>query len=213
MALFGSRRSGKSTATELMQMRIEAALALQQGQIRQQILMGVPGSGLRPAPLDWNDPDGPHKDPHYASSKKAALSDAFDPDFLPGRGATFAYRTGWRSWPVSIEGGIPRLIGAVASYTWPPNKPAVALPEELDGEAQGINAYTEDWMAEQRSAPHEGTATGVIGAWGRVIVHEHGFRAQYAYPLAIEVTGRPRLQRALEKTYGLRMSVEQFEVD
>ena len=55
-------------------------------------------------------------------------------------------------------------------------------------------------------------AYGKVALWGRVIEHEHGYRAQYAYPQSIvvpaSVPNAQNVARALANTYGCEARVE-----
>jgi hypothetical protein len=49
-----------------------------------------------------------------------------------------------------------------------------------------------------------GWAVGEVALWGRVIEHESGFRAQYAYPVALTVTSRrEHTARVVAHAYGI----------
>jgi hypothetical protein len=49
-----------------------------------------------------------------------------------------------------------------------------------------------------------GWAVGEVALWGRVIEHENGFRAQYAYPVALTVTSRrEHTARVVALAYGI----------
>ena len=56
--------------------------------------------------------------------------------------------------------------------------------------------------------PYMGTVAGRVALWGRVIEHDHGYRAQYGYPLALWLAPTPgatsaRTVRALAARYGV----------
>lgn len=72
----------------------------------------------------------------------------------------------------------------------------------------GIHAYSKSVPLEPSAKPY---AAGEVYLWGKVIVHEHGFRAQFAYPKRLYVIdGGPRANKiadALELTYGVPCSV------
>ncbi|MBD0347550.1 MAG: hypothetical protein ICV59_00235 [Thermoleophilia bacterium] len=52
--------------------------------------------------------------------------------------------------------------------------------------------------------PGRPLALGTVSLWGRVLVREHGFRAQYAYPYALELLGGDaEIARALRGLYAV----------
>jgi hypothetical protein len=47
-----------------------------------------------------------------------------------------------------------------------------------------------------------GIALGRVALWGRIVEHELGYRAEYAYPSAIVVVGSEGLTARVKKRYG-----------
>lgn len=132
---------------------------------------------------------------------------------MPGLGYAMAGETlqGWRIWRVlpfeRLDGTRTVRLCAVGTYgipkLWEPRRPIVAVCSSFtsDHEAPwvdhecGIWALKREedarrrmvsWMQTQGGEPL-GWACGQVSLWGRVIEHEHGWRAQYAYPYAITV--------------------------
>ena len=67
------------------------------------------------------------------------------------------------------------------------------------------------------SAQHGKVAIGQVALWGKVIEHERGFRATFAYPIELrldvqaasflEIANCGRLAHRLESAYGVPVSV------
>lgn len=73
---------------------------------------------------------------------------------------------------------------------WPVDEDRVAKCFALRGHEAphrdcncGFSAYYE--LPAEPELPAPDAVWGVIAAWGRVVEHEHGFRAQYARPVAL----------------------------
>lgn len=133
---------------------------------------------------------------------------------------------GWRAWAVN-DGNIYGL-GVGRNQLWAPRQQASAVHldrqfhayisdgSEIEVPCQspcstcGLYAYKSDsWAKEQIGlGQHYGsyggipTVIGTVALWGRIVEHEHGYRAQYAYPTkfvyAIGCDGA-----ALATTYGI----------
>lgn len=104
---------------------------------------------------------------------------------------------GWRAWYIDTAKGGLYLRSVYHEKAWQPKQPVRGNPF-LEGKSgqQGVYAY---------NSPHhlydyiEGTggytvgnhspffAFGTLKMWGTVVKHEHGFRAEYAYPEALYV--------------------------
>jgi hypothetical protein len=122
---------------------------------------------------------------------------------------------GLRAWEVH-EFGSRLLLGSIArAVIWTPDEPMVARcaagwypggdpethPAPGYGCSCGINAYhpfadNAEFVVEEARAPDPGcdgasdwTVYGVISAWGRVEVHEAGFRAEHGRVAAILSSG------------------------
>lgn len=72
----------------------------------------------------------------------------------------------------------------------------------------GIHAYSQNVPLDPSDKPY---AAGEVSLWGKVIVHEHGFRAQYAYPKRLYVidggSRADKIAEALSWTYGVPCEV------
>lgn len=102
---------------------------------------------------------------------------------------------GYRAW--KIGGGMLMSVGT-DDTTWRPGRPMMARcrgwkpPHPYDAippvsrcscGVYAMKAPAPDWPAwSQGDLRH---AFGLVGMWGRVIEHENGYRAQYAYPIAL----------------------------
>ena len=90
----------------------------------------------------------------------------------------------WRVWRVSENG---RLISLHYETVWPFGYPLVASSVPERG-PQGIYAMkSRDDLATQEVSADQ--VIGQVALWGRVIEHVKGYRAQYAYPYKILLTG------------------------
>lgn len=117
--------------------------------------------------------------------------------------------TGYRLWPIYADGSNYWLGSlAVDSTQWMPGFPQVASCEQRGfnlfithdanktphkGCTCGVHAmrHREQLLLYLQAAPASkigrlvGIAAGSIMLWGRVIEHQHGYRAQYGYPHTI----------------------------
>ncbi len=122
-----------------------------------------------------------------------------------------AYRI-WRVLPYQDLDGPPSVrLGSAGTMGvpkfWPAHAPVVAVCSNVKtmhaapwpGHECGLWALRTFEEAEGRVAQFAetsnfegayGWAVGKVALWGRVIEHEHGYRAQYAYPLELTVTSR-----------------------
>jgi hypothetical protein len=127
---------------------------------------------------------------------------------------------GWRVWCVVRRGSELRLGSVIADELWPRGRELVAscraheipsnsvlLGRNRDHRAPertctcGIYAAREPaavWTYLRGRDEHDTVARvlGRVRLWGRVVEHEAGWRAQFAYPLEV-YTGDPELRRAL----------------
>lgn len=110
---------------------------------------------------------------------------------------------GWRAWNLSDDAEGPTLWPAGAgSDAWPRRRPLEARCTRsrlLTGrrgrhEAPAIDCrcgiYAGDSLeviARDRPAWPPATVVGSVSLWGRTVVHEHGWRARYAYPARLRV--------------------------
>jgi hypothetical protein len=145
-------------------------------------------------------------------------------------GPTIGYRL-WRVLPYQDLDGPPsvRLCSAgtmgVPKF-WPARQPVGAVCSDFKtthaapwpSHECGVWALTSLEDAEARVEQFAGTnnfvgslgwAVGEVALWGRVIEHEKGYRAQYAYPGALTVTTRrEHTARALADAYGIPVEWE-----
>lgn len=89
----------------------------------------------------------------------------------------------------ALSGGDPAVLAPQARHAWAragSQAQAWCSARERAGLCDaaavcscGLHAYTAP-----RHWEHDGFVHGVIVAWGRIVVHQQGFRAQYARPVA-----------------------------
>ncbi len=134
------------------------------------------------------------------------------------------YVVGWREWYLLPHPDMPEAklysgynimsttIEGVSGPYWPFRKPleSVCAQSEVSpcnheghqvGHGCGIYAYKNDslWIA---------PCWGKVALWGRIVEHEDGYRAQYAYPLELHVK-EEKLADELRINYGCEVVVEE----
>ena len=125
---------------------------------------------------------------------------------------------GVRTW--KVEGGLLKPANVSSSRfrgdVWVPGRAAEAVCAVLERDdhsgqpAPQVNCTCGLYASKRNHRLHVTLSTGVmvmgqVALWGRVIEHETGFRAQYAYPLTLEhvsVLGERDL-RSLRERYGI----------
>jgi hypothetical protein len=132
---------------------------------------------------------------------------------------------GWRGWAVHRTREGAELLEAIAidfrvTTTWPPLRAWRAECAQARDHDAPDPACVCGWHAcrtlddaveacarilHARDVQARRVAFGPVALWGRVIEHERGWRAQYAYPQALYV-GAPELVSPLAKAY--RVPVE-----
>jgi hypothetical protein len=126
---------------------------------------------------------------------------------------------GWRVWRLCSVREYPRrdrhsavtLQSTYMNTLWPPGQSATACCE-VKRLHHGIHAFATQAQAVEymRAArkPHQ-YVFGEVSLWGRVVVHEHGYRAQCAYPKRIYVPNQYHSDRdivnALRRSYGIEV--------
>ena len=117
--------------------------------------------------------------------------------------------TGFREWQVDVHGCL-LAFGSRTADVWRPESVAVA-----ECRATWAQGCTPGWTphvaptAESRCGLHAHTnlgrsvgagrfhgAIGAVCAWGRIVLHQRGFRAQYARPIGLLATGEELVRRA-----------------
>jgi hypothetical protein len=116
---------------------------------------------------------------------------------------------GWRVWQLGIHprGYRPQLIPAGAGRGWWPARRALEarcyVPREVPTRhfpptvRCTCGVYASDSLTSflKAGAPGRVSVIGQISLWGKVIEHEHGWRAQYAYPSRLRLICAVCLQR------------------
>jgi hypothetical protein len=94
----------------------------------------------------------------------------------------------WRAWTLSGGRRSGYLLRPIAGRAnpWPRRRPARAScwwPQFHDAPDErcrcGLHALTEERALRWTRSP---AVIGTVALWGRVIEHEHGYRARFAYP-------------------------------
>jgi hypothetical protein len=126
---------------------------------------------------------------------------------------------GWRVWSLSSissfhllhdKAGPLVLSSTFMISKWPPGQ-AMAACCGTNVLRHGVHAFlTREQTLEYTSALKPGRYVfGEVSLWGRVIIHEHGYRAAYAYPKRIFVPekfqGGRDLVNELRRSYGVEV--------
>ncbi|MGH7317389.1 MAG: hypothetical protein ACREJS_14125, partial [Candidatus Rokuibacteriota bacterium] len=128
------------------------------------------------------------------------------------RGADrIGFVVGWRAWlPLTLQGG--RLLGStsIAGSIWLPRvqsaagclvDPAGHDRPPVAGCSCGFWAFRSIAQLTLWRSTASTMVFGPVALWGRVLELERGYRAAYAYPLALFVPGSFALARGLEELY------------
>jgi hypothetical protein len=99
---------------------------------------------------------------------------------------------GWRAWSVTERNGEPRLSSLTRREEWEPGSPIGASCTRRRHAAPGrlcscgvyAGAEPEELARLGRIA---GAAIGQVSMWGRVVEHEQGIRAAFAYPARLRL--------------------------
>lgn len=122
---------------------------------------------------------------------------------------------GWRSWRVRPDG---TLVSLHHDSIWPAGQPMCGSPGQ--GNQEGVYAVKQPKQV-IRSERSDEQVIGSVALWGKVIEHRDGYRAQYAYPLLIDLEppmpGFPvppsvrKLADAIRQRYGCTVRTERSE--
>jgi hypothetical protein len=134
------------------------------------------------------------------------------PDYL-------AAIVGYRSWAVSPNGV---LSGIAVAQPWAPKRALRAVCNGHDSATNGQpNAHLNadgSWAeapvqacacgiyaVKKQATESDGAnrAFGEVYLWGRIVEHEQGYRAEYAYPKSLTVCGTDELAERVRQVYGV----------
>lgn len=131
---------------------------------------------------------------------------------------------GYRKWAVAANG---LLTGVAARQPWAPKRPFAAtcsgadnlttarVEGHWDGHRQvfvdapvrscSCGVYAAKTLDAARNVVGSGgvAAWGEVWLWGRIIDHEKGYRAQFAYPKALTMYDDPELAALVAERYGV----------
>ena len=125
---------------------------------------------------------------------------------------------GYRVWEVRPAGRFAFLESVTQRTPWPVGE---ALKAHCISEYPGVNSHNGLYAFKRRHTEAEYRASygtektmlvyGTVALWGRVIEHQEGYRAEYAYPQSIVVPSSipdsGKVARALANTYGIEVQV------
>ncbi len=99
---------------------------------------------------------------------------------------------GFRSWSASLTGELYPILGPGAPGPGNPPRSYLAWNDDPAWSAcpDGHEQPTEDcacglWAKARIQPEGGGLVCGAIVGWGRIVLHENGFRAEYARPVAL----------------------------
>lgn len=83
-------------------------------------------------------------------------------------------------------------------HAWAPLTPErVLFPPESTN-----NVGTHAWRSIHATPPlTAGAVVGRVSLWGRIVMHDHGYRAECAYPYALQVREEDDIARAVRRRY------------
>jgi hypothetical protein len=159
--------------------------------------------------------DGIPSRPCTDDTRAFILRDA-PPKFAPVSNSTEAI-VAWRVWRLAAPGANEgSLMSTFMTSVWPAGASMKACCGSGGANLRhGIHAFAsrsqaEEYFDEQsrgKTTPH---VYGEVALWGRVVVHERGYRAQFAYPRTVLVPRRyagPRsdIVNDLRRSYGVEV--------
>jgi hypothetical protein len=136
---------------------------------------------------------------------------------------------GWRAWAIVDSPAGLELRSLVYAHTWPAREPlqqeceaggCLAARWPAQPHSCGIHAfkqradavgYPATWEARRTgfSVTSDEYVIGQVSLWGRVIEHERGFRAQFAYPYALFLApAQQRFRNPLATRYGVEVEID-----
>lgn len=135
-------------------------------------VLGLRGVGIWPAPDD--DPDDERDDEYREAEPRPPLPS----EFMAGP------ITGWRYWRVHEDTGL--LTSVSFGAEWSPGVPMSGDPEP--GNGSGVYAMkSRDLLDGSYDERGRFMVMGKVALWGKIIEHAKGYRAQYGYPLEIDM--------------------------
>jgi hypothetical protein len=128
----------------------------------------------------------------------------------------------WRVWRVATSKNL--LQSVFMNHLWLPGVPMTACCANMKaGMRHGIHAFERDdeddakerarmYMADQQRTPKPVQfVLGEVSLWGRVILHQKGYRAAFAYPRRLLVPDTSErsanVARELRRLYGVETEV------
>ena len=123
----------------------------------------------------------------------------------------------WRVWRLVTNGKSAILRSCWTGDVWEAGYPMTAK-EELSGDQKqnGVHAFKRETQPKgydhgmPRDIRDELVVHGKISLWGRVIEHEDGYRAQFAYPTHIivpNVDNATSIAQAIRAEYGCEVTI------
>lgn len=116
--------------------------------------------------------------------------------------------SGWRRWSVDCFG---MKLKSNNKTVWEPRAKLTAECKRTDeADCDGIHCHCGIYAYKERAASETGENApssethiwGEVWLWGRIVEHEQGFRAQYAYPKAFVRSG---IAEQLSEVYGVKL--------
>lgn len=138
---------------------------------------------------------------------------------------------GWRAWAIKEHNGLTYLSGCFYKVRWPRRKPMRGHCMTMWGKwyrtgssgkwphntpdsyhSCGVYATKEEARARNYAKQAHISVFGRVAMYGRIVKHEHGYRAEYAYPTQLWVIDKENvdamdLAMVLESAYGVPTDV------
>jgi len=119
----------------------------------------------------------------------------------------------WRAWRAVSNGRDAVLRSIFTGESWPvgcafETTDIEQRPKEDGGKRNGVHAFKalptiNDYGYDLPEVAGDTLVHGTVSLWGRVIEHERGYRAEFAYPQFICTCTGIDLARAIVRSYGI----------
>lgn len=186
-----SPSSGPSLKRSPLSGSTSKSLSQSSAKVKERFVVGKDGALVRvaldpievaPEPIPPPTVSPPASGSMYPIDEYDDEDDSFMPAVLP-KSLVAGPIIAWRLWRVTDE-GILRSLGR--SRLWSPGAPMRGAPRSRN--AAGVYAMKHRAnLAIYDDADEEYQVFGQVALWGRVIEHDFGYRAEFAYPVAIDL--------------------------
>ena len=109
---------------------------------------------------------------------------------------------GWRTWRLKRHDDVPTLVSVTREVMWPPQavmrSACIACGANGPGRACSCGLYaasTPEYLAASGIFNARTSVVGAVAMWGRVVEHDNGARARFAYPARLRLVCATCLQQ------------------